>query len=159
MKWRDQDTGSNSSDTLVQESKRRKVTFSIYEKLNAELGCKCQTVSWLDSDTEMNERKKEVTKLQSKNSHKKKLQRRVVSGCQVDSYHEHAKADQHVHTMPCTFFITVIQCSWANVLIAYIQWETRVGYFVVINTNKRTSLTNESLDNLLYLTMKDLPLS
>ena len=61
MKRRDEST---SSDTSAPESKRQKVAFNTYRKWKADLDCECQTLTWLDCDTEMNSRKKEVTKLQ-----------------------------------------------------------------------------------------------
>ena len=36
----------------------------MYQKLKAEMDCDCRTVDWLDYDTEVNGRKKTVTKLQ-----------------------------------------------------------------------------------------------
>ena len=61
MKRRDEST---SSDMSAPESKRRKVAFNIYQKWKADFDSECQTLTWLDCDTEMNGRKKEVTKLQ-----------------------------------------------------------------------------------------------
>ena len=83
MKRRDQHTASSSSDTSAPESKKRKLAFATYEKWKTDLDRECQTVSWLDCDTEMNGRKKEVTKLQCTvcTKFKKKLQLKVAFGC------------------------------------------------------------------------------
>ena len=107
MKRRDQSTSSNTSAT---EAKKRKVTFTTYQKWKADLDGECQTHTWLECDTEMNGRKKEVTKLQCTVCTKFKTSiasRRNFSekwlleadSVRTSNIRDHAKADQHTHVM------------------------------------------------------------
>ena len=54
---------SSSSEASAPESKKRKVAYSTYQKWKTELDRDCQTVSWLECDTEVSGKKKIVTKL------------------------------------------------------------------------------------------------
>ena len=105
MKRRDQSTSSNTSAT---EAKKRKVAFTTYQKWKADLDGECQTHTWLDCDTEMNRRKKEVTKLRCAVCTKFKTSiasRRNFSekwllgadSVRTSNIRDHAKADHHMH--------------------------------------------------------------
>lgn len=101
---------STSSDTSAPETKKRKVAYTTYQKWKTELDCECQTVTWLDCDTELSGRKKLVTKLRCSVCAKFKaniFSRRNFSekwllgaeSVRTSNIRDHAKADQHVHAM------------------------------------------------------------
>ena len=107
MKRRDQSTSSYTSAT---EAKKRKVVFTTYQKRKADLNGECQTHTWLDCDTEMNGRKKEVTKLRcavctkfkTSIASRRNFSEKWLLGADLvctSNIRDHAKADQHTHAM------------------------------------------------------------
>ena len=61
MKRSGQSSSSDASAPL--ESKKRKIAYSTYQKWKTELDRDCQTITWLDCDTEVSGEKKIVTRL------------------------------------------------------------------------------------------------
>ena len=73
-----------------------------------QLDCECQTLTWLNCDTEMNGRKKEATKLRcsvctkfkANIASKRNFSEKWLLGAdsvRTSNIWDHAKADQHVH--------------------------------------------------------------
>ena len=60
MKLSDQ---RSSNDASAPELKKRKVVYSTYQKRKADLDRDCQTITWLNCDTEVSGKKKIVTRL------------------------------------------------------------------------------------------------
>ena len=101
---------SSSSDESAPESKKRKVAYSTYQKWKTELDHDCQTITWLDCDTEVSGEKKIVTRLRCAVCSKFKASittRRNFSekwlwgaeSVRTSNIRDHAKADQHTHAM------------------------------------------------------------
>ena len=60
MKLSDQ---RSSNDASAPELKKRKVVYSTYQKRKADLDRDCQTIIWLNCDTEVSGKKKIVMRL------------------------------------------------------------------------------------------------
>ena len=101
---------SSSSEASAPESKKRKVAYSTYQKWMTELDRDCQTVTWLECDTEVSGKKKIVTKLRCAVCSKFKTSiatRRNFSekwllgaeSVRTSNIRDHAKADQHTTAM------------------------------------------------------------
>ena len=101
---------SSSSEASAPELKKRKVAYTTYQKWKTELDRDCQTVTWLDCDTEVSSKKKIVTKLRCAVCSKFKTSiatRRNFSekwllgaeSVRTSNIRDHAKADQHTHAM------------------------------------------------------------
>ena len=101
---------SSSSDASAPEPKKRKVTYSTYQKWKAELDHDCQTVTWLECDTEVSGKKKIVTKLRcgvcaqfkERIATRRNFSEKCLLGAEsvrTSNIRDHAKADQHTHAM------------------------------------------------------------
>ena len=54
---------SSLGEASAPEAKKRKVAYATFKKWKAEMDKECQTVTWLDCDTEVQASKRFVTKL------------------------------------------------------------------------------------------------
>ena len=99
-------SSSGSEATLGNTDKKRKVAYSTFLKRRTNLDQECQTISWLEYDTELG-RKRVVTKLRcavcvefrtSTSSRRNFIHKWILGAESIQSSNirDHAKADQHV---------------------------------------------------------------
>ena len=101
---------ASSSGTASAPEAKRKVAYATFSKWKVDMDKECQTVTWLDCDTEVQAGKRFVTKLRCSVCTKFKTKivgRRNFSGRWIagaESVHssniqDHARSDQHEHAM------------------------------------------------------------
>ena len=101
---------SSSGEASAPEAKKRKVTYATFKKWKAEMDKDCQTVTWLDCDTEMQAGKRFVMKPRCSICAKFKMgivtrrnfSERWIAGAEYvrnRNIRDHARSDKHTHTM------------------------------------------------------------
>ena len=101
---------SSLGEASAPEAKKMQVAYATFKKWKAEMDKECQTVTWLDCDTEAQAGKRFVTKLRYSMCTKFKTgivsrrnfsERWIVGTESVrnSNIRDHARSDQHIHAM------------------------------------------------------------
>lgn len=101
---------SSSGTASAPEAKKRKVAYATFSKWKVDMDKECQTVTWLDCDTEVQAGKRFVTKLRCSVCTKFKVKiegQRNFSECWItgaesvrnSNIRDHARSDQHERAM------------------------------------------------------------